>query len=166
MRERTVTISALSKTYSVTGWRVGWAIAAGPLMQGIRTTHDFLTVAAAAPLQIAGITALGLPAEYYREIAAGYAERRGTMMGILAEVGFAAEPPDGAYYVMADISSLGFDDDVEAARYLVEVVGVAAVPGSSFVSHPEDGAHLLRFAFCKALTTLEEAGERLRAAIG
>jgi aminotransferase len=166
MRERTVTISALSKTYSVTGWRVGWAIAAEPLMQGIRTTHDFLTVAAAAPLQIAGITALGLPADYYLEIEVAYAERREAMMRILADVGFAAEPPEGAYYVMADVSSLGFEDDVAAARYLVEVVGVAAVPGSSFVSRPEDGAHLLRFAFCKTLATLGEAGDRLRASVG
>ena len=162
MRDRTVTISALSKTYSVTGWRVGWAIATEPLMRGIRPTHDFLTVAAAAPLQIAGITALGLPPDYYAEMAKGYEERRTAMMAILDEVGLVAEPPEGAYYVMADISSLGFGDDVTAARYLVEVAGVASVPGSSFVSRREDGAHLLRFAFCKTLATLEEASKRLR----
>ncbi|HEY7477111.1 MAG TPA: aminotransferase class I/II-fold pyridoxal phosphate-dependent enzyme [Actinomycetota bacterium] len=162
MRERTVTISALSKTYSVTGWRVGWAIASEPLMRGIRPTHDFLTVAAAAPLQIAGITALGLPADYYARIAKEYEERRVAMMGILDELGLEAAAPEGAYYVMADISSLGFGDDVAAARYLVEVAGVASVPGSSFVSRHEDGEHLLRFAFCKTLATLDEAADRLR----
>jgi aminotransferase len=162
MRERTVTISALSKTYSVTGWRVGWAIAPEPLMRGIRATHDFLTVAAPTPLQIAGIEALGLPRSILERTAEEYAARRALMLEILTEAGFAAGPPQGAYYVMADVTSLGFDDDVAAARYLVEVAGVAAVPGSSFFSRPERGAHLLRFAFCKRLETLEAARERLR----
>ena len=161
MEDRTVTISALSKTYSVTGWRVGWAIAPAPLMAGIRPVHDFLTVAAAAPLQVAGITALELPASYYEEMVAGYAARRETIMRILADAGFEARPPSGAYYVMADCSHLGLGDDVATARHLVEHVGVAAVPGSSFFSDPADGAHLLRFAFCKELATLEAAGERL-----
>ena len=161
MEDRTVTISALSKTYSVTGWRVGWAIAPAPLMAGIRPVHDFLTVAAAAPLQFAGITALELPASYYKEMVAGYAARRETIMQILAVAGFEARPPSGAYYVMADCSHLGLGDDVATARHLVEHVGVAAVPGSSFFSDPADGAHLLRFAFCKELATLEAAGERL-----
>jgi aminotransferase len=163
MRERTVTISALSKTYAVTGWRVGWAIAPLPLMAGIRTTHDFLTVAAAHPLQIAGVAALGMEPSYYEEMVSAYAERRSLMMEILDEAGFEAVAPEGAYYVMADISSLGFAHDVEAAHHLVTKEGVAVVPGSSFVSRPEDGAHLLRFAFCKQLETLEVAGERLRA---
>jgi aspartate/methionine/tyrosine aminotransferase len=161
MEDRTVTISALSKTYSVTGWRVGWAVAPAPLMAGIRPVHDFLTVAAAAPLQVAGITALELPASYYEEMVAGYAARRETIMRILADAGFEARPPTGAYYVMADCSHLGLGDDVATARHLVEHVGVAAVPGSSFFSDPADGAHLLRFAFCKELATLEAAGERL-----
>ena len=161
MEERTVTISALSKTYSVTGWRVGWAIAATALMAGIRPVHDFLTVAAAAPLQVAGITALEFPTAYCREAAADYVERRSVMLRILAETGFVAAPPAGAYYVMADASHLGLGDDVETARHLVEDVGVATVPGSSFFSRPEDGSHLLRFAFCKQLATLEAAGERL-----
>ena len=134
MAERTVTISALSKTYSVTGWRVGWAIASPTLMGGIRSVHDFLTVAAAAPLQVAGITALELPASYYAEASAEYAERRDLMMTILAETGFEAAPPAGAYYVMADCSHLGLGDDVATARHLVEHVGVATVPGSSFFS--------------------------------
>ena len=161
MEDRTVTISALSKTYSVTGWRVGWAVAPAPLMAGIRPVHDFLTVAAAAPLQVAGITALELPASYYEEMVAGYAARREAIMRILGEAGFEARPPSGAYYVMADCSHLELGDDVATAQHLVEHVGVAAVPGSSFFSDPADGAHLLRFAFCKELATLEAAGERL-----
>jgi aspartate/methionine/tyrosine aminotransferase len=162
MRERTVTISALSKTYSVTGWRVGWAIAAAPLMAGIRPVHDFLTVAAATPLQVAGITALGLGPAYYEGIRAEYAQRRDVMLRVLTGAGFeVASPPAGAYYVMADCSHLGLGDDVATARHLVEHVGVAAVPGSSFVADPADGAHLLRFAFCKRVETLEAAGERL-----
>jgi aspartate/methionine/tyrosine aminotransferase len=166
MRERTVTINALSKTYAVTGWRVGWAMAAPALMAGIRSTHDFLTVAAATPLQIAGVTALGLPASYYEELREGYAARRDAMMRILADAGFAAEAPEGAYYVMADVSSLGLPDDVAAATYLVEQIGIAAVPGSSFFSRPELGSRLLRFAFPKRLETLEEADRRLRAIRG
>jgi aminotransferase len=163
MAERTVTIGALSKTYSVTGWRVGWAIAPPSLMAGIRPVHDFLTVAAAAPLQIAGITALALPDAYIDRTAAEYAERRTLMLSILAETGFeVASPPAGAYYVMADCSHLGLGDDVATARHLVEEVGVATVPGSSFFSRPRNGSHLLRFAFCKRLETLEAAGERLR----
>jgi aminotransferase len=163
MAERTVTIGALSKTYSVTGWRVGWAIAPPPLMAGIRPVHDFLTVAAAAPLQIAGVTALSMPDEYLERTASEYAERRTLMLTILAETGFeVASPPMGAYYVMADCSHLGLGDDVATARHLVEEVGVATVPGSSFFSRAEDGAHLVRFAFCKRLETLEAAAERLR----
>jgi aminotransferase len=163
MRERTVTISALSKTYAVTGWRVGWAIAAPELMQGIRPAHDFATVAAATPLQLAGVTALALPDSYYEDMIAGYEERRVAMMRLLRETGFEAASPEGAYYVMADITHLGLGDDVETANHLVEHVGVATVPGSSFFSHASDGAHLVRFAFCKTIETLEAAGERLRA---
>jgi aminotransferase len=162
MEDRTVTISALSKTYSVTGWRVGWAVAAPALMDGIRPVHDFLTVAAAAPLQIAGIAALNLPHAYYSASRAEYDERRTTMMRILGETAFVAQPPAGAYYVMADISHLGYPDDVSAARALVEEIGVATVPGSSFFADPANGKHLLRFAFCKKIQTLQAAEERLR----
>ncbi len=164
MRERTVTIGALSKTYAVTGWRVGWAIAAPGLMAGIRATHDFLTVAAATPLQLAGVAALALPSSYYERTRAEYQERRDVMLRVLRDAGLVADPPQGAYYVMADISSLRQPNDVAAARWLVEEVGVAAVPGSSFFSRPELGSHLLRFAFPKRVETLEEAGRRLQAA--
>jgi aminotransferase len=164
MRDRTVTIGALSKTYAVTGWRVGWAIAAPELMGGIRATHDFLTVAAATPLQLAGVAALALPASYYERMRAEYQERRDVMLRVLRQAGFAADTPQGAYYVMADVSSLDQPNDVAAARWLVEDVGVAAVPGSSFFSRPELGSHLLRFAFPKRIETLEEAGRRLSAA--
>jgi aminotransferase len=162
LEDRTVTISALSKTYSVTGWRVGWVVAPAPLSRGIRSVHDFLTVAAPAPLQEAGETALALPEEYYRVMADEYLDRRDLWIDTLREVGFVVEPPKGAYYVMADIGAFGFPDDTRFARHMVEDVGVAVVPGSSFFSRPEDGAHLVRFAFCKKLETLKEAGERLR----
>jgi aminotransferase len=163
MRDRTVTISALSKTYAVTGWRVGWAVADARLSAGIRAVHDFLTVAAAAPLQHAGIAALKMPQTYYDRIRLDYAKRRETMLAVLAEVGFEARPPEGAYYVMADIGHLGFEDDTKAALHLVEHVGVATVPGSSFFANAADGRRLLRFAFPKKLETLQAAGERLRA---
>jgi aspartate/methionine/tyrosine aminotransferase len=162
MRDRTVTISALSKTYAVTGWRVGWAVADARLTAGIRVVHDFLTVAAAAPLQRAGIAALKMPQPYYDRMKVDYAKRRDAMLSVLDDVGFEARPPEGAYYVMADIGHLGFEDDTKAAIHLVEQVGVATVPGSSFFSNPADGRRLLRFAFPKKLETLEAAGGRLR----
>jgi aspartate/methionine/tyrosine aminotransferase len=162
LEDRTVTISALSKTYAVTGWRVGWVVAPEILTNAIRGMHDFLTVAAAAPLQEAGATALALPPEFYTRTAEEYAERRDVMLKILGDSGFAASPPEGAYYVMADCSHLGRSDDVAVARHLVEDVGVAVVPGSSFFSDRAHGAHLVRFAFPKKLETLEAAGDRLR----
>ncbi len=162
MEDRTVTVNALSKTYAVTGWRVGWAIAPAELAGGIRAVHDFLTVGAPTPLQHAGVVALGLPDAYYEAMAHEYAERRALMLEILGEGGFEVTPPQGAYYVMAGISHLGFADDVEAALHMVERVGVAVVPGSSFFSRPELGRQVVRFSFCKRLETLREAGERLR----
>jgi aminotransferase len=163
MEQRTITISALSKTYAVTGWRVGWAVAARPLMAGIRSVHDFLTVAAATPLQLAGVEALALPDAYYERIRGEYAERRAVMLRALEQSGFDAAPPRGAYYVMADVSHLGLGSDIETARHMVEREGVAVVPGSSFFSHPDLGRHLVRFAFCKRLETLTAAADRLRA---
>ncbi len=162
MEDRTVTVSALSKTYAVTGWRVGWAIAPAELTDGIRKVHDFLTVGAPTPLQHAGVVALSLDDAYYRAMARDYADRRELMMDELAECGFEARPPRGAYYVMARFSQLGFDDDVELATHMAAEVGVAVVPGSSFYSHPELGRHTVRFSFCKRLETLRAAGERMR----
>ncbi len=162
MEDRTVTVSALSKTYAVTGWRVGWAVAPAELIDGIRKVHDFLTVGAPTPLQHAGVTALSLPDGYYEQMSRDYAKRRELMMRLLAESGFEAHPPQGAYYVMAGFGGLGFDDDVELAERMVAEVGVAVVPGSSFFSRPELGRDVVRFSFCKRLETLEEAGRRLR----
>jgi aminotransferase len=161
MEDRTVTINALSKTYSVTGWRVGWTLSSPELTNGIRKVHDFLTVGAAAPLQDAGAVAMKLPGGYYDRLAAEYLERRDLMLGILEGAGFKTYKPYGAYYIMTDISGLGFDDDVEAARHLTKEIGVASVPGSSFYSRPELGRSKLRFSFCKKLETLRSAGERL-----
>jgi aspartate/methionine/tyrosine aminotransferase len=161
MAERTVTINGLSKTYSVTGWRVGWAIAPPLLTGAIRKVHDFLTVGAAAPLQEAGAMALDLPPAYYDDLAAGYLRRRDRLLGILERAGFRAHRPRGAYYVMTEIDGLGWDDDVAFARHLVQEVGVAVVPGSSFYEDPADGRRQVRFAFCKRDDTLDEAERRL-----
>jgi aspartate/methionine/tyrosine aminotransferase len=163
MEDRTVTINALSKTYAVTGWRVGWTIASPELTDGIRKVHDFLTVGAAAPLQEAGRVACELPEPYYEALQHEYAERRTVMLEVLENAGFKTYPPSGAYYVMTDISGLGFDDDVVAARRLTEEARVAPVPGSSFYSRPELGRDKLRFSFPKRLETLHAAGERLAA---
>jgi len=157
MRDRTVTINSLSKSYSVTGWRVGWAIAPPELSKAIRKVHDFLTVGAAAPLQAAGTTALELPPSYYEKLAAGYSERLNLLMEALRSVGFKAYSPRGAYYIMTDISSFGRGDDLEFARRLVQEIGVAAVPGSSFYSQPGGGSQQVRFAFCKRMETLQKA---------
>ncbi len=162
MQDRTITVNALSKTYSVTGWRVGWAIADERIMEGIRKVHDFLTVGAAAPLQQAGATALNLPAEYYTGLARDYREKRDLLMGALEATGFRCFRPSGAYYIMTDISDLTFRDDVTLAAHLVQDVGIAAVPGSSFYHRPEDGRTKLRFAFPKKIETLEEAARRLK----
>jgi aspartate/methionine/tyrosine aminotransferase len=161
MRERTVTISGISKTYSVTGWRVGWCLAPPHLTAAIRKVHDFLTVGAPAPLQEGAAAALSLPDSYYAQLAADYRERREFLVPALENAGFRAFNPRGAYYVMTDISSFGFPDDVTFARNLVSTVGVAAVPGSSFYSNPEAGRQRLRFHFARRRATLEAAVERL-----
>lgn len=162
MRERTVAINALSKTYSVTGWRVGWVIAEPGLTGGIRKVHDFLTVGAAAPLQEAGAVAMTLPTSYYDTLAADYQERRDMLVDVLDEVGLKTFTPLGAYYVMAGISGLTEEDDVSFAERLAREVRVAVVPGSSFYSRPELGRDKIRFAFAKKLPTLEAAASRLR----
>jgi aspartate/methionine/tyrosine aminotransferase len=163
MVDRTVTINSLSKTYSVTGWRVGWAISPPSLTGAIRKVHDFLTVGAAAPLQQAGVAALAMEDTYYAELAAGYRRRRDMLLDILTRHHFTCYAPRGAYYVMTDIEAFGFSDDVEFARYLVRDVGVAAVPGSSFYRNAELGRTKLRFCFCKRDETLAEADRRLAA---
>jgi aminotransferase len=161
MRGRTITINALSKTYSVTGWRVGWAIASPEVSSAIRKVHDFLTVGAAAPLQEAGAVALKSPPSYYDNLAKDYLARRDRLLGILTSAGFQCFKPHGAYYIMTDIGAFGFPDDVAFAKYLVKDIGVAAVPGSSFYRNPADGRTHLRFTFCKTEKTFQAAADRL-----
>jgi aminotransferase len=161
MRDRTVTISGISKTYSVTGWRIGWCLAPPHLTGAIRKVHDFLTVGAPAPLQEGAAAALSLPTTYYTQLAEDYRQRREFLVPALETAGFRAFSPRGAYYVMTDITSFGFSDDVTFARNLVATVGVAAVPGSSFYSNPEAGRQRLRFHFARRRATLEAAVERL-----
>jgi aspartate/methionine/tyrosine aminotransferase len=161
MRDRTITINALSKTYSVTGWRVGWAIAPPEVSSAIRKVHDFLTVGAAAPLQEAGAVALKSPPSYYENLAKEYLARRDRLLGILTSAGFRCFRPHGAYYIMTDISAFGFPDDVAFAKYLVKDIGVASVPGSSFYRNPADGRTHVRFTFCKTEKTFQAAAERL-----
>lgn len=162
MRERTVTINGLSKTYSLTGWRVGWTIAPEEITDAIRKVHDFLTVGAPAPLQEAGVVALDFPAHYYQNLAENYRARRDHLLPALAEAGFHCFRPRGAYYVMTDISAFEFANDMAFTQYLVKEIGVAAVAGSSFYHDPRDGAQQVRFAFCKRDETLDEAARRLR----
>src|ERR1700704_3089298 len=161
MRDRTVIVNSMSKTYSVTGWRVGYCIAAPEITSGIRKVHDFLTVGAAAPLQSAGAYALALPPEYYDALQSEYRARRDLLLGVLEGAGFGTFVPDGAYYIMTDISGFGFPNDVAFTRHLIREIGVACVPGSSFYSIPERGAQQVRFCFCKKDETLNLAAERL-----
>jgi aspartate/methionine/tyrosine aminotransferase len=161
MADRTVTLNGLSKTFSVTGWRVGWTISPPSLTGAIRKVHDFLTVGAPAPLQEAGAVALALPEDYYASLAAKYQERRDVLLDILERHHFTCYKPLGAYYIMTDISVFGFADDVEFARYLVKDIGVATVPGSSFYKTPGAGRTKLRFCFCKRPETLADADRRL-----
>jgi aspartate/methionine/tyrosine aminotransferase len=161
MRERTVIVNSMSKTYSVTGWRVGYCIAPADITGGIRKVHDFLTVGAAAPLQAAGAYALSLPAEYYEKLQAEYRARRNLVLPTLEKAGFRTFVPDGAYYIMTDISAFGFPNDVEFTKTLIRKIGVACVPGSSFYSVAERGAQQVRFCFCKKDETLNLAAERL-----
>ena len=161
MAERTVTINSLSKTYSVTGWRVGWVIAPERLTDGIRKVHDFLTVGAAAPLQAAGSAALSLPDSYYANLKEEYQRRRDLLLEILEAHGFVCYRPAGAYYIMSDINHFQLGDDVTFARRLIEDVGVAVVPGSSFYHEPRQGETKVRFCFCKRDETLREADHRL-----
>lgn len=162
MRERTITISGASKTYAVTGWRIGWLIAPPELTAGIRKVHDFLTVGAAHPLQIAIARALGFPDSFYDATLEEYRERRGAMLTGLSDVGFEPLPPDGAYYIMAGIRRLGFEDDVAFAHRLIEKVGVATVPASSFYHDPALGRGQVRFSFPKRMETIARGLQALR----
>lgn len=161
MRERTITISGLSKTYSATGWRIGWIVAPPKVSEAVRKVHDFLTVGAAAPLQEGAAGALRFGDEYFRELVAGYRQRRDFLMPVLERAGFHPFVPCGAYYVMADFSPLSHLDDVAFAEWLLEEIGIATVPGSSFYSEPGLGRSIVRFAFCKKLETLALAADLL-----
>ena len=162
MREQTITINSISKTYSLTGWRVGWAIAPYHLTASIRKVHDFLTVGAPHPLQEAAAKALRIDRSFYQTLADEYQERRNFLLGVLEDAGFRVWCPNGAYYIMTDVGHFGFPDDVAFAFYLVEKFGVATVPGSSFYSNPSLGATKVRFCFPKKMETLQRAAEKLR----
>ena len=162
MRERTLMVNSMSKTYSVTGWRIGWVMAPVGIADGVRKVHDFLTVGAAAPLQEAGAVALNSPQSYYDDLARTYSAKRDLLLGQLQAAGLRCYRPQGAYYILCDISEFGFPDDIAFTQHLIENVGVACVPGSSFFSDREAGKQLVRFCFCKREETLLEAGLRLQ----
>jgi len=166
MAERTVTISGASKSYSVTGWRVGWAVAPEEISAGIRRAHDFVTVGAPHPLQEAAVTALTLPDSYYVALRDGYQARRDLLFGYLERAGFTAWKPRGAYYILTDaahfLEALRLEDDSAFAMWLIKECGVATVPGSSFYAHPELGRTKIRFCFPKTDEVLTDAGERLQ----
>lgn len=165
LRERTITVGGMSKSFAITGWRLGYVITPDPLAAAVRRVHDYTTICAPTPLQAAAVTALSLPQSYYTDMTRDYHQRRDVMMGYLEENGFTANMPEGAYYTMADFSQLDIPqaqwDDVEFALWLTKEIGVAVVPGSKFYSTPGHGAKSVRFAFPKRLETLHEAGARL-----
>lgn len=169
LRDRTVTIGGLSKTFAITGWRLGYAIAPTALAASVRPAHDFMTICAPTPLQVAAVTALNFPAAYYQQMTEGYHERRSLMTTTLADLGFGVQLPEGAYYLLADYSRLPIPqaewDSTRFARWLTTDVGVAVVPGTTFYGLPGYGEHSVRFAFPKRLETLREAGRRLERAI-
>jgi aspartate/methionine/tyrosine aminotransferase len=162
MRDRTITISGLSKTFSCTGWRLGYAIAPEPQTAAIRKVHDFLTVGAPAPLQTAAAVGLAFDADYYNHLALDYRARRDVMVSALADAGFVFCVPEGAYYILADFSALSSKSDKVFANWMAKEIGVVPVPGSSFFHEKALGRALVRFAFCKKVETLEEASFRLR----
>jgi aspartate/methionine/tyrosine aminotransferase len=170
MADRTVTISGVSKTYSATGWRIGWLIAPPEASQAIRKTHDFLTVGAAAPLQEASAHALGFADSYYKELSDIYAAKRDILMPVLEEVGFDVYRPRGAYYLMTDATRLmreaGHDNDIDFAFWMIREMGVATVPGSSFFRDKKEGRTKIRFCYCKKPETLALAVDLLRSGFG
>jgi N-succinyldiaminopimelate aminotransferase len=162
MRERTITISSFGKSFSLTGWKIGWAAAPAPLSAAVRAAHQFVTFATATPLQHGAAVALSTGSEYYRLLRDSYQGKRDYLVRELAAIGFRVSSPAGTYYVCADFRPLGFDDDVAFCRRLIEEIGVAAIPPSVFYEHPERGKSYARFAFCKKDSTLETAVARLR----
>ena len=166
MADRTVTVNSISKTYSVTGWRVGWALASQSITERIRKIHDFLTVGAPTPFQHAAVKALDFPEEYYLELQAHYTKAREFLITVLQESGFQPHVPQGAYYTIADVTdlmkTLNIDDDVSFSRKLIELTGVATVPGSAFYCDPKKGKHQIRFCFCKNWKTLSAVEKLLR----
>jgi aminotransferase len=162
MQERTIVVNSLSKTYSVTGWRVGYVIAPPDITNAVRKVHDFLTVGAANPLQHAGTYALSLPNSYYKELRKEYQLKRDFIVPVLQDAGFKCGAPEGAYYVMTDISDFGFANDIEFTKYMIREIGVAVVPGSSFYHDKALGSQKVRFCFCKKDETLQAAAERLQ----
>ena len=161
MWERTITLSSIGKTYSLTGWKVGWAIGPNQLTKGLRAAHQFLTFTTPTPVQHGAVAAIGAPSEFYRELRASYLNRRDLLVDGLAAAGLTPFRPEGTYFVMADHTAFGFNDDRAFCRHLIETAGVAAIPPSAFYHRSEDGASLVRFAFCKDEGTLQNAVERL-----
>jgi aspartate/methionine/tyrosine aminotransferase len=161
MEERTVTISGISKTFSATGWRVGYVIAPHGLMSAIRKCHDYMVVAAPTPFQMGAVAAMGLPDSYYRELREFYRERRDYLLETFQELSIPVFRPSGAYYMMIRIDGLGYGDDEGFAMALVEKAGIAVVPGSSFYHRPEDGRDKVRFCFAKKWETLNQVRERM-----
>jgi aspartate/methionine/tyrosine aminotransferase len=161
MWDRTVTLSSLGKTYSLTGWKVGWAVAPAALSAGVRAAHQFLTFATSSPLQHGAVAALDAPSEYYETLAQDYRTRRDVLAAGLSSVGFDVYMPAGTYFMLADHTMFGYSDDVAFVKALITDAGVAAIPPSAFYSDPTDGADLVRFAFCKDVATLERAVESM-----
>jgi len=162
MRERSLCISSLAKTFSVTGWKLGWACGPNPLLDALLRAKQFVTYCAAAPLQIAGAVALQTPANFYQQLAQDYQQKRDFLFDQFARIGWQVLPCQGTYYLMVDIREARQGTDVEFCHWLVEKIGVAAIPASPFYANPLDGAQLVRFAFCKSPAVLEEAVKRLK----
>ena len=163
MWQRTVSLSSLGKTFSLTGWKIGWSVAPAALSRGVRSAHQFLTFAVSTPMQQAAVAALRAPASYFEELLTSYRARRDELVSGLEALGFGVRPPEGTYFVLADHTRFGFPDDVAFCRHLIEEVGVATIPPSAFYHDPAAGRSLIRFAFCKSIETLRAALERMRA---